>query len=783
MVQSTVADSIIGALGQIGGVNTRRAQDGLTAAQAESAALENEKTKRLLDRDTEGVNAGRAFSGGYFKNNDAGGVDGDFIGMATGDKQLFKDIMGTELNKGWLTTKDPKTGKAVPLEFVGIQKVDPRMGAAPAAAAAPSIGAPPSQADANGKWMDNQKGPISLLSPIALPQAPAAAPAAAPEAPAADPSQDRYMIMVKTPDGRIVPATQNATADPNDPLITMSADEINTIGKNRIATMEAKGAFGNVAVQSSMGRDLISTTDEWMRQKILDTGGNTITDDSAAKRELFAHVNAAKGDELKAIAKDAGYDVAALEKEAHDDWVAKHKTAVSNVKVRSPDMTSYNDNKALLERLVAQGDQALVDYDKTAPAKEFKGKNDINNAMNAMGAAESGRIGTPSRLKSAPAVVDPQRQKLVASRDAAVKKLAELKPPAVKSVMPDNVPMPKFEWNDDNIRASLMGKLEQPSPEQTAALAKYARDEGVTKAADIAKLPPLKAKALAWVIANNSKDPMATFEKLNNYIQTEDTSRSAIGANVDIAGAQAQQGQVINQGRAVDASIANSIRDYDVGMAGVAQKDREFAHTLYKDNQAVLNQIDDAFGKVSPLMKDIYKGTLTPENKFNPAGPTPEAMAAWKELDATISLPPGSPLQYAGTKRYLEGFMTMAAAQAMKPGATAWWDWTKIFANTFLREDGMVDMSPLVEQAYVKKWKDGKPEEIGFSEGGARNGKPTSATVGAAEFSRYMGTSGMEKFVDSIYFQKAANAVGSGATPEAIAAKSAELKAADGYTP
>jgi hypothetical protein len=36
--------------------------------------------------------------------------------------------------------------------------------------------------------------------------------------------------------------------------------------------------------------------------------------------------------------------------------------------------------------------------------------------------------------------------------------------------------------------------------------------------------------------------------------------------------------------------------------------------------------------------------------------------------------------------------------------------------------------------------------------------------------------------MNAVYFQKAANALGSGATPEEIDAKSMELKKADGYT-
>lgn len=759
MTQSTVADSILGAFNSIGGINGRRAQDGLTAAQAEKVALENTATKRVLEDDENSRQAGELWAGGFAQDSaDGKSVDVDFVKLANENKDLFRRVIGADADK-WLTTRGPD-GKPMKLEFAGIQKVPAQMGAAAPLAPTP------------GQMLDNQKGPVSLLGPLPTPS-PAAAPV--PEA-----GPDRYMIMVKTQDGRVVPATQNASADPADPLITLSADEINGMGRARVNRMQAGGAFGNVAVQQGRMAELATITDAYMQQKILDTGGDTLTDDPTGKRGLFDVVNTASGADLEEIARDAGLNPEALRKEALDKWTADHKTATAAVKVNPADIQGYTDSKILLERLVGQADKALADFDSKARGS----KESIDQAMIDVAAAESGRIGRPSRMsENKPSWSGTAARKtLVAARDDAAAKLAALKPPVAKA---STTPAPKFEFTDAQLREQIKSGLQAMPEGQMAELASYGREQGVQKAADLAKLPPARAKQLMMaIVANTPGGPaaqMTVFEKLNNYIQTEDPGNSAIDANVAIAGAQAQQGQVANQAAQVRASIDNSIRDYNAAMAGVAQKDRELQRDLYKDNTDMLGKIDDAFGKVTPLMDAIYKGALTPDNKFNPNGPTSEAMASWKTLDAyTTGLPAGSPMKYAASKRYLEGFMTMAAAQASKPGAVAWWDWTKMFANTFLREDGMVDLSPLVEQATVKKWKNGLPEEITFGEGGARQNKPTGATVGAAEFSRYLGTSGMKTFVDAIYMQKAANVLGQDADPAAIYAKSEELKKADG---
>lgn len=775
MVQSTVGDSILGALEGIAGISGRRAQDGLTAAQAQGVSLENKIKQRALDDDEEQRQFGELQAGGFISlSPDKKTFVVDGARLAAERPDLVEKLIGPEFNK-FLSTKGAD-GKNQPLTFAGVRQIPSQMLAGDANGN--PLAKMPAPANPRGQVLDNQLGPINLLN-VPKPTV------AAPEAPKAEPT-NQFMVMVRTADGRVVPATQNASADPADPLITFGSDYLTKKLQARVNRMQAGGAAGNSATMQALGLDLQEQTTAAMQQAALNAGPGNITDDPVGQRELYDIVDELQGEDLQNFVRDAGLDPAQIQKEAADKWAADHKNVTSKIPVRTEDATIYQSNKELLSNQVARAEKAIADYDKQV--SPLGSKKNIDDAMIAAAAAESGRIGRPSRMAEAnKPKTDPTRDKLVAARDAAAKKLAELKPPAQKFVIKD-VPPPKFEWTDDNLRESVKGKLDQPTPQQTAALTKYAKDQGIKTAADLRNVPRENAMALAWVISANTRgtptEKAAVFDKLSRFAQTQDTNRSAIDANIDIANAQSNQASA---GAAVQNASTNALNveyDYRAAMTANNIDLMEVNRKINSDNRQVLKDYDDANKTIAPLLNNIYKGALTPDNKFNPNGPTSEAMAAFKELDSyTSKLPAGSPLRMAASSRYLEGFMTMAAAQASKPGAAAWWDWTKMFANTFLREDGMVDLSPLVEQARVKKWKNGLPEEITFAEGGARNGKPTSQTVGAAELSRYLGTSGMQTFVDSLYFQKAANVLGNEATPEAIAAKSMELKQADGYTP
>lgn len=713
MPESTVAQSILGTLGQVAGISGRRAQDGLTAQQAQSYAIKNEADRRILQDDEDASLFGELEDLGFVSVDRATGkatIDGERL--ANENPELLARFIGPEANR-FLSTKTDNGSQ--PVSFVGVKKVDPRI------AQDPALGAYPQELAAEGP------------------------------APASN-----YVVQLRTQDGRTVPATRNASAAADDTLITLDGAGLNNILQGRLSRMRARGALDNNVTMTNLNLAFNEASDAYLQAKLAETGGDTISDDPAAKRGLYGILNDLSGDDLNAAITDAGLDPAALRKEAENKWMENLKASTAKAAKISPeDMTAYEGTKEILARNVELANNALNQYDARRAKEQPRNLAAGSMAFNPYTMETKGNSKDPNNRTGKGAS---EREKLIAARDAAQNALTNLKMP--KPQFASGAKQPKFEWTEDNLRESVRGKLgEQPSAEQTAAFTKYAKEQGVTTAQDLGKLPKNDAMALAWIIASSARGASADqkvgiFDKLANYARTGDTAKSPIDANVAISGAQVGQANAITNARAVDADIANREQQRAVDWAKLGIDAQKLDRDMENDIWAKGKDVDAASNKVRDNVTEIYKGTIGAGNKIQAA--TPEAMIAWKNLRSDVmNLPKGSPQQIAAASSYLEGFFQMAAAQSVTPGAAAWWDVPKIIANTFMREDGMVNMSPLMETARIE-YTNGKPTRVSFTDHG-ETGKETELVVGADEFKRFTGSSDFTTFVDAVHSQQAVN--------------------------
>lgn len=499
-------------------------------------------------------------------------------------------------------------------------------------------------------------------------------------------------------------------------------------------------------------------------------------------------LNDLHGEDLDAAVRDSGLDPEKLRQEAHNSWIDNQKKQRAAIDVKNvKTMEQYNAAKSAFDRNAASAAQALADYDKqkggTPPGAP---KNDAEKMLNnmALGStmAMGGTAGADSARKIAPKG-DPVRDKLVKNLNEANQSAMKLKPPKLAAAQNQ----PPFEWNEDKLREMVSGKIGgEPSAEQTSAMTKYAKDNGVKTAQDLGKLPDKNhAMALAGIIAMNARgaspeQKMAIFDKLANYARTGDSSKSPLGAKLDIVKAQNDQATVINQGRAVDASIDNSIRDYNADMAKVGVDVATLENRIDEQRWGKAKDVDAANKVVRGYVDTIYKGTLGDGNKIQP--PTPEAMTAWKDLRSSIyDLPEGSPQQIAARGAFVEGFFQMAAAQSAAGNAADWFDVPKHLANIFFRPDGKVNMSPLIETATFQ-YGNGGITEVRFKVHGG-TGNDSKLVINADRFKELTGSSDFKLFVDSVHSQQAANMLqgaGKPATPNNIATVVKGLRTATG---
>lgn len=743
MPESTVAQSIVGALGSIAGISGRRAQDGLVGAQAEEVALKNKATKKLIQDDEDASLIGELQHLGYLSIDPATGkANVDAPRLAKENPEAFSRLMGPEANR-FLSTGTPNGPQSV--QFAGIKALDPRV------AADPSLGAYPQE-------LGPQTGP------------------------------SKYVVQLRMGDGSIKPATRNASAAPDDTLITLDDDALNSMVAGRIGRMAARGGLDNNVTMTNLKLDFIEESDRLLQSKLADMGTEGLTDDPSASRGFYGILNELTGADLDEAVRDRGLDPDKLRAEAQTQWLEKQKGEREAIDIKNmKTMDQYVAAREAFDRNAASAAQALADYDKqkggTPPgAPKNNAEKMLNNMALGSTMAMGGTAGADSARKIAPKG-DPVRDKLVKNLNEANQSAMKLKPPKLAAAQNQ----PPFEWNEDKLREMVSGKIGgEPSAEQTSAMTKYAKDNGVKTAQDLGKLPDKNhAMALAGIIAMNARgaspeQKMAIFDKLANYARTGDSSKSPLGAKLDIIGAQNDQAQVINQGRAVDASINNSIRDYNADMAKVGVDVATLENRIDEQRWGKSKDVDAANNVIRGYVDTIYKGTLGDGNKIQP--PTPEAMTAWKDLRSSIyDLPEGSPQQIAARGAFVEGFFQMAAAQSAAGNAADWFDVPKHLANIFFRPDGKVNMSPLIETATFQ-YGNGGITEVRFKVHGA-TGNDSKLVINADRFKELTGSSDFKLFVDSVHSQQAANmlqGVGKPATPNNIASVVKGLRTATG---
>lgn len=780
----SATDSLIGLLTQVSGISGRRAEDGLVAQQSQELAIKNEANRDVLNAKKDSEVLGEIQHLGYMKvDPETGRPTVDAARLAKENKQLFRDFMGPDVNR-LLSTMGPNGPEPLTLEDLEVvpgglipsqNPVDETTGSTLAAPAENSVGT----------------------------QVP-----------------ERFMVKVRTKDGRVVPATQNASADPNDSLITLTPEKLQQIADGRLGRVKARGGLDNIVTQEALGLDWIKLHQDNMKAALLDKADNLTGGDPVGGRELLGMLDDLHGEDLNAAAADAEVDIKALEADSAAKWAAAQEKARKEMegkyKVDPDKQFAYQSLKELYTGQYERATKALADYDAAQPKVQGmtappNGRFAMNPAVDApinpkdpMGRTDKNKNKTPAQGPDigkmtttqngrfamnptiAPEKVDinkgakgpeigkmtaPQdgrfamnpdinggkpdtaRQTLLKAQQDAQKALSGLKEPELIK-LDSGAPPPKFELTEDNIRDAIRGKIgEQPSPEQVATLTQYAKSKGVQSAQDIAKLPRNDGLALSWIIAMNSRgttmdQKLGVFNQLANFARTGDTAKSPIDAAETIANARANVSNAeTNRMEALNtAQWRDTQGQIDWAKLGIEQGrlDRDMNNDVWKK----LGDVDAANNKIRGYVTEIYNGTLADDNKIQ--APTKEAMAAWKNLRSDMTqLPKGSPQQIAAQQSYLEGFFQMAAAQSVTPGKGAWWDFTKWVATTFLREDGMVNMSPLLETATIGYGPNGQPDRISFRDHGG-SGKE-NLVVGAEEFKRFTGSSDFTFFVNAVH--------------------------------
>ena len=770
----SVVDSILGTLGGIAGQGAQRTREGLEATQAHGLALKNQADQILLDQHENKLLAAELDKLGIVRENLKTGafeiVDIDKLAGTPLAARLF----GKEADKFFKTADGVK--------IAGVRKVPGGL--------IPNMN-PVDEAGGLGEITAAPTGPASQIA-------------------------DKYMIDLAKPDGKLAPATMNASSAADDQLITLDKEQLLAAANSRLARMQVGGAFDNEVTMGRLGLAHKESSDAYLQNMLAQDPDELTGGDPIANRELYGILPTLTGKDLDDAIRAKGLDPDKLREEHAEKWAAGQEEA--RKEVMKPDKLAPRDYlavKSSLTRSLTAAEQALSDYDSTsvdvAEVKAVLGPQMTVQQLRDRGGVSPAPIppGTPNPLaqpggkivmkdgkpvweKAAPHQPN-TRAKLVKNLENAKKLLEQLGPlpvPKTTQLYPSKFNsgfQPKVEFTDANLREAAIGKLQIADAEETAKVAQYARDQGVKKAADLAKLSLNDATALATIIAANtqgtSTEKLAVWDKLMNFARTGDSAKSPIEAQTSMSTATAQ---VTNAGANMlqaQTQASNAAADNSLAERRLVLDTAKYNFELGKYNADQLKEISKANEASRALVSRIFKGTTNDDNTFKDGGANQDAMDAWKTLRANVTnpgLPVGTPQHIADTAAYMEGFFQMAAAQSMVPGKAEWWDFPKHVANLIFREKGMVNMSPLIETARISRGPDGNFDRVSFTaHGGTAN--EVEMVVGAAEFERFTGSTDFKVFVEAVLAQQAAtmlNKEGKAVSPEAVVQRVTELREA-----
>lgn len=728
MPESTVANSILGVLDRVAGARGRREADGANVAQTQGQMLLNEANQRKLDDDEDTRTFAEAYKAGYITADEDGKgfsvTPENAARMVDERPDMLERLTGKEANPFFSTH-----GKDGPedITYAGLKRID----------------AP-------------QQKPTPTLSgiPLEKPQAPVA---------------PRYAVQLRKADGSLVPATHNATNAPDDTLITMTAEDVASRLTSRVTRMHAAGAAGSDPVLQSLRMDFKKAADAEMQAALLKSAPDKIGDDPVGRREFLGLIDGLQGEELRDALRDADIDPDQIETDAANRWAAQQKeerlAASKTFKNNSEDLTAYEGTKEILTNQVSRLDKAIADLDAQRAAQQPKNLSVGSMAFNPYTMGKPNAKDPNNRTGKGGVSA---RDKLVAERDAAAKQLSGLKQPK-RPTMASAMPATKFAFTDANLRASVAGQLEAPTADQTAALTKYAKDQGVTSAQDLKKLPGPDAQALAWVIASNSpgseKDKLDIFTSLSNFARTGDTTKSPIDAEVAISGALNDTAQVGIAQQNADTNVRNATTAEWKAINDYGKDERDYSLKLAELGYGRSKDLDTELDKQQKRLSVIRLGAMGSDGSdpqsggvsIKDTGPTPQMADAASAIrgdmeGATL----GSPKQIAASKAYLEAVAMYGASTAAFTGKPAWWDLQKGLTNFFMRENGVVPISSMIENIQFDGYVNGVPSKFRILENGPGS-KSTEVMAGADTIDRLLGAGAFKALELAATSQRAVN--------------------------
>jgi hypothetical protein len=341
-----------------------------------------------------------------------------------------------------------------------------------------------------------------------------------------------YVPMMRRKDnGVIAPMTENRSADPNDTVVRLSADEFNNEMNARYqAGITRDGFVDNQSALLAGASSLENATDQIsqarLRQGILSAAVEQgATNDPAAASDFYYTVNQTNDvDQLVRIYESQGGNaeelLAQARAEAETQW--NESSAASDPQaVTQEDIDAYREGQDPRSRL----NRAGLSDDEIRATLEAPS---VSQAE-----IDAYREGVPPRQRRATARMsdDEIRDRLIEKKSTFIQRRQQAVAEERQSAF-DAETMPDFNLSPESVREAILSNTEVPTQQQQVAVSNVLSERGISNEDELVQraqqgqISPTDQRMIAWVMASthsgSSSEKAALAQNLINRMERGD---------------------------------------------------------------------------------------------------------------------------------------------------------------------------------------------------------------------------------------------------------------------
>jgi len=442
-----------------------------------------------------------------------------------------------------------------------------------------------------------------------------------------------FSIIVTRPDGKKAPVTNNRTAQDDDVISRISADDFSRYGSDIMTSI--RGADG----ASTYMRDAARISQGMISQATKEAAANTLADNPTALSELTAIINSASGEDLDEIAIELGIDPAGIRAEVEQQSAAAEEPVSSK--------TASN---------VAQQSQSLlqkIGQSQTGQSSDSDTQKQLEDRKKSLETAIANResLDAARAAKNQPPMdwtrggkEDPD--KLQKELDELNGLLGGTEPDATDDMTEAGIETTVLLRTEEDVKNALLESLETPSDDLAQKVAGLMKKKGITKPADLSRLPTQEANMAVWLMSSRMPGTvdakLKVANELFNYVNTGSMATTAdMKRKTDVSVARYQRdlsNDYKTEIKMFGEEVVKAVDSLSIVQAGSTDEDGREAEEPTKEATAELAKIWALVGnlKTQPgSQKGIAYGRVATEAfMYHLQGVIASDVKGWTDLSA-----------------------------------------------------------------------------------------------------------------------------------------------------